>query len=202
MNKKACVDSSEGDVNEEQVKKGGLTLNPSERTEVAENHPATQLGPILGLNEEEIAFGIQYACGPYMGHQQKSYKEAFPASGDNYASVRASELLKRERVANYIKMISVALMERLIIHNGGVERLEDFRQDALEAKAILRAARRRQIRLTSVESTNLMYAINRALGTPVQVTDLTVRDESAALQALSRYQIRLEEERRKRQVVG
>lgn len=184
------------DVKEEEKRNGGLTLTPTERTDVAENHRATKSATILGLNEEEVRFGIEYACGATMGNQQKSYKAAFPEVTDNYASARSSDLMKRERLQNYIKMISVALMERLIVHNGGVERLEDFREAALEAKMLLRAARRREIRLTSVESSNLIYVINRALGTPVQIADVTHRDESATIQALSRYAMRVQEERR------
>lgn len=177
--------------------KGGLTLAPTERTTVAENSEAVQSASLLGLNEEEVAYGIQYACGPHMGNQQKSYKAAFPDLTDNYASARSSDLMKRERVLSYIKMITVALMERLIVHSNGPERLEDWREDALEAKAILRAARRRQIRLTSVESANLQYAINRCLGTPVQVADVTHRDEASTIEALNRFANRVDEERRK-----
>ena len=178
--------------------KGGLSLTPTERTKVGENHQATKSAAILGLNEEEVQFGIQYACGATMGNQSKSYKAAFPEANDNYASARSSDLMKRERVVNYIRLISVALMERLIAHEGGVERLEDWRKDAQEAKSLLRAARRRQIRLTSVESTNLIYVINRALGTPVQVADVTLRAESSTIQALTRFARRVEEERRQR----
>jgi hypothetical protein len=178
----------------------GSTLAPTERTKVAENHQATKAATILGLNEEEVRFGIEFTCGAYMGHQQKSYKTAFPEATDNYASARSSDLMKRERVLNYIKMISVALMERLIVQTGGVERLEDWREDAREAKAILRASRRRMIRLTSVESGNLQYTINRAIGTPTQVSDITTRDESLTLAALTKYAMRLAEERRKLEV--
>jgi len=187
-------------VKDEQQKKSGLTLTPTERTEVAENHRATKSAPILGLNAEEVQFGVEYTCGPFMGLQAKSYKAVFPDVTDNYASVRASELLRRERVLSYVKMISVALMERLIVNAGGVERLEDWREDATESKAILRAARRRQIRLTSVESANLIYVINRALGTPVQVADVTHRDEASTIQALERFSRRVQEERRKLEV--
>ena len=186
------------DVKEEQQEKGGLTLTPTERTKVGENHRATKAASMLGLNAEEIAFGVEVTCGAQMGNQQKSYKAAFPEATDNYASTRSSELLKRERVLHYVKMISVALMERLIVQSGGVERLEDWRTDAQEAKSLLKAARRRQIRLTSVESSNLIYAINRALGTPVQVADVTTRDESSTIQALTRFARRVEEERRQR----
>lgn len=186
------------DVKEKQQTKGGLTLTPTERTSVAENHQATKAAAILGLNAEEVQFGIEYTCGAHMGNQQKSYKTAFPEATDNYASTRSSELLKRERVVHYVKMISVALMERLIVQAGGVDRLEDWREDAREAKAILRAARRRQIRLTSVEAGNLQYVVNRALGTPVQVADVTTRDESSTIQALTRFARRVEEERRQR----
>jgi hypothetical protein len=182
-----------------QEQKGNLSLTPTERNAVAENHQATQVAPILGLTEEEAGFAIQYAAGPHMGNQQKSYKAAFPTVTDNYASSRSSDLMKRERVVSYIKMISLTLIERLIVENGSVERLEDWRNDAAEAKAILRAARKRQIRLTSVESANLMYVINRALGTPVQIADVTHRDESATIQALSRYAMRVQEERRQRE---
>jgi hypothetical protein len=184
-------------VKDEPEQKGGLSLTPTERTSVAENHRATKAASIIGLTEEEVQFGIQFAAGPHMGLQQKSYKTAFPDVTDNYASVRASELLKREHVANYVRLISVAVMERLILHNGAVERLEDWRSDALEAKAILRAARRRQIRLTSVESSNLIYCVNRALGSPTQVSDLTVRDQAATIAALTAYAQRVAEERRK-----
>lgn len=186
------------EVKDEPEQKVGLTLSPTERTAVAENHRATKSASILGLNEEEVQFGIEYTCGPNMGNQQKSYKAAFPEATDNYASARSSDLMKRERVLNYVKMISVALMERLIVHAGGVERLEDWRTDAQEAKSLLKAARRRQIRLTSVESANLIYVINRALGTPVQVADVTHRDEAATIQALTRFARRVEEERRQR----
>lgn len=188
------------DVKETETRKGGLTLEVSERTKVAENHPATQSASALGLNEEEVRFSIEYAAGEFMGNGQRSYQNAFPDKGANYASVRSSELLKRERVARYVQMISVALMERLILENGAVERLEDWRQDALEAKKILRAARRRQIRLTSVESNNLQYTVNRALGAPVQIADVTHRDEAQTIQALQRYAQRVDAERRR--VVG
>lgn len=187
---------SAADVKGEEKKKGGLTLTPTERTSVAENHQATQLAPILGLNEEEVAFGIQYACGPHMGNQSRSYAEAFPAAGTNYASTRSSELMKRKRVLNYIRLISTALMERLIVRAGGPERLANWEEDAREAKAILKAARRRAIRLTSVESSNLIYVINRALGSPVQVGDVTYRDEAATIQALNAFARRVQEERR------
>src|SRR4051812_9241508 len=175
------------DVKESETRKGGLTLASNERTKVAENEQAIESAEILGLNEEEIAYGIQYACGPHMGHQQKSYRAAFPAVTDNYASARSRDLMKRERVVSYIKLITVTLMERLIVENGGVERLEDWRDEALEAKAILRAARRRQIRLTSVESNNLQYTINRALGSPAIVADVTTRDESKTINALNKF---------------
>lgn len=174
--------------------KASSQLTPFERTEEMKKDKGVEESvSILGLNEEEVAFGIQYAAGPHMGNQQRSYKAAFPDATDNYASSRSSDLMKRERVLNYIKMVSVALMERLIVQEGGVERLEDWREDAAEAKRILRAARRRMIRLTSVESENLRYAINRALGTPLQVSDVTTHDEAATIQALGRYAQRIAE---------
>ena len=117
------------DVKDEQEQKGGLSLTPTERTKVGENHRAMKAASMLGLNEEEIAFGIEFTCGAWMGNQQKSYKAAFPEATDNYASARSSDLMKRERVLTYIKRISVALMERLIVEARGVERLEDWRND-------------------------------------------------------------------------
>ena len=188
------------DLKESETRKGGLTLASTERTKVAEDDTSTQSAAILGLNEEEIAYGIQYACGPNMGNQQKSYKAAFPAVTDNYASSRSSELMKRERLVEYIKLITVTLMERLIVESRGVERLEDWVSDAMEAKSILRAARRRQIRLTSVESSNLQYTINRALGSPAIVADVTHRDETNTIAALNKFAQRVEAERRR--VVG
>lgn len=184
------------DVKKDQPTKGGLTLTPAERADVAAKDETLQAVDILGLTEEEVAFGIQYAAGPHMGHQQHSYKAAFPEATDNYASSRSSDLMKRERVQSFIKMAGMALIERLIVQ-GDVDRLEDWKQDALEAKAILRAARRRQIKLTSVESANLQYAINRALGSPVQVADVTHRDERATIEALTRYAARVESDRRR-----
>ena len=182
----------------EPEKKGGLTLTPTERTSVAETKKAVQAANTLGLSEEECAYAVEVACGEFMGNQQRSYKAVFPEVTDNYASTRSTELQKRERVTHYIRLISIAVMERLIQHNGGVERLQDWTTDAQESKAILRAARRRQIRLTSVESGNLQYAINRALGMPVAVADVTYRDEAATIAALTRYARRVEEERRQR----
>lgn len=180
--------------------KASSQLTPFERTEEMKKDKGVEESvSILGLNEEEVAFGIQYAAGPHMGNQQRSYKAAFPDATDNYASSRSSDLMKRERVLNYIKMVSVALMERLIVQEGGVERLEDWREDAAEAKRILRAARRRMIRLTSVESENLRYAINRALGTPLQVSDVTTHDEAATIQALGRYAQRIAETKKVRE---